>query len=579
MIAELLTITDAAYGAALPVTTRHVFAQLLNGVPVVHAGGGQFTPVANDLNGSWSYQRIRGNVEVSQTSIPGSPCQGVRVLVPLRIVALLPRDTCMESAESAMAALRNTYASAAVAIGANEVRFDRVSWALAESAVGEFSPAPQIPTSKALLIIDLSIAVIATQECITGCDPVDVTCSIIAAASVAKIRECLGDRLNDVCDGGGPCPPTTVNGAESDTPAITVVQGGEQVGTLNPATGVHTVPECDPCPVPECDDLVDAVVVEGAGLENVNGLYRRDDSEPVPDYPDIITRRYTLTGPPQRVIFGTEINPGEILWTIWCVPDEQTLYDTGTPSEDPWGVEWIDAQDNPPAPTVRQATIADLCPCEDVVVEVNGEAYATVVSGGSVDIPVTNSAATQIGTVTPGVGVEVADSNLYTTDGLVLVQGIPAEQPFNLPQSVIKFKDAANVDQITAPSNTNFENPPYLNPALQIPRRQFKLTGGAALPIYADAGALIADSLPTIPQTVYATWGDGDGETLGVVLPAAMQGVPFSFVSETGTSGTITVSVNGGTTFAAPPFTAGVAKVLFKRTVSTLTSTATFTTA
>jgi hypothetical protein len=47
--------------------------------------------------------------------------------------------------------------------------------------------------------------------------------------------------------GEGPCPPTTVNGTESDTPTITVVQGGEQVGRLNPATGVHTVPECEEC--------------------------------------------------------------------------------------------------------------------------------------------------------------------------------------------------------------------------------------------------------------------------------------------------------------------------------------------
>lgn len=45
------------------------------------------------------------------------------------------------------------------------------------------------------------------------------------------------------------CPPTTVNGVESDTPTITVLQGGVEVGTLNPGTGVHTVPECDPLTV------------------------------------------------------------------------------------------------------------------------------------------------------------------------------------------------------------------------------------------------------------------------------------------------------------------------------------------
>ena len=216
MIAELLTITDAAYGSALPVTTRHVFAQILNGVPVVHAGGGQFTPIANDLNGSWSYQRIRGNVDVQATDLAGDPCQGVRVTIPLRIVALMSRDTCLESAEVAMASLRNSAKDAAIATGAFDVRFDRVSWALAENASPEFSPAPQIPTSKALLIIDLSIAVIATQSCITGCDPTDVTCAIIGAASLDKIAECLGDRLSELCGGGGPCDPLNYSLRDTD---------------------------------------------------------------------------------------------------------------------------------------------------------------------------------------------------------------------------------------------------------------------------------------------------------------------------------------------------------------------------
>lgn len=53
--------------------------------------------------------------------------------------------------------------------------------------------------------------------------------------------ECLN------CTGEIPCDPTTVNGTESTTPTILVQQGGVEVGTLDPITGVHTVPECDPC--------------------------------------------------------------------------------------------------------------------------------------------------------------------------------------------------------------------------------------------------------------------------------------------------------------------------------------------
>jgi hypothetical protein len=47
---------------------------------------------------------------------------------------------------------------------------------------------------------------------------------------------------------GGVCPPTTVNGTTSNIPNITVVQGGVQVGTLNPVTGEHSVPpeQCGP---------------------------------------------------------------------------------------------------------------------------------------------------------------------------------------------------------------------------------------------------------------------------------------------------------------------------------------------
>lgn len=39
-----------------------------------------------------------------------------------------------------------------------------------------------------------------------------------------------------------PCPETTVNGEPSMVPAITVLQGGVEVGSLNPKTGVVTVP-------------------------------------------------------------------------------------------------------------------------------------------------------------------------------------------------------------------------------------------------------------------------------------------------------------------------------------------------
>jgi hypothetical protein len=75
---------------------------------------------------------------------------------------------------------------------------------------------------------------------------------------VGTVNPATGAVVVPPCD---PCPPTTVNGTESDTPTILVQQGGVEVGTLNPATGVHTVPECDSCPF-DIEVYVDTVLVD-----------------------------------------------------------------------------------------------------------------------------------------------------------------------------------------------------------------------------------------------------------------------------------------------------------------------------
>lgn len=76
-------------------------------------------------------------------------------------------------------------------------------------------------------------------------NPSEFTCEELQDPVTGLTAEQLGLECLDCQGGGGPCEPTTVNGVESDTPAITVLQGGVQVGTLNQATGVHTVPECE----------------------------------------------------------------------------------------------------------------------------------------------------------------------------------------------------------------------------------------------------------------------------------------------------------------------------------------------
>ena len=49
-----------------------------------------------------------------------------------------------------------------------------------------------------------------------------------------------------ICTQGDTPVVTTVNGVASDVPDIHVKQGGVDVGTLDPVTGVHTVPTCPP---------------------------------------------------------------------------------------------------------------------------------------------------------------------------------------------------------------------------------------------------------------------------------------------------------------------------------------------
>jgi hypothetical protein len=167
------------------------------------------------------------------------------------------------------------------------------------------------------------------------------------------------------------------------------------------------------------------------------------------------------------------------------------------------------------------------------------------------------------------------DGTATTTDGLTDVLVIPAGTSSPLQESVIKYKDASDVDQETLPTNTEFDGV-TLRPAEIVPRREIMNEGGTGTGLYATLDGLIADTIPEIPLTLFQTWAAGNADSLGVVLPAAYQGVAMSFVSETVANGTITVSVDNGSSFAAPPFTAAALKVIFRRTTTTNESTATF---
>ena len=182
-----------------------------------------------------------------------------------------------------------------------------------------------------------------------------------------------------------------------------------------------------------------------------------------------------------------------------------------------------------------------------------------------------DSAGTNIGTpvaVPSGVSQNITapDGTVRTTDGLTTVAAVKSNGTADLPQSVVKYKDAANADQVTAASNTEYSGG-TLRPATQIPRRELT-RDGVGTGSYVTAADLIAGTVPdvTTERAIVASWAAGDDETIPIILPAEYQGQTFDYVSNTGTNGTITVSVDGASSYAAPPFTVGTLGVSFKRT-------------
>ena len=383
MITQILTVLDAA-AEAMPVGARYRWASLVAGRPHVHVGNGDFVPVAEDAAGSWSYWRAMGPAQVSQADI-GEACIGYRVTMPLRFVAWVDREECTPAIMDAVNAMRASRRDVVAAIGAADVQFDRIAWQVDGVGGQEFRPEPVWPTHKMLVNIDITLVVEADERCVQGCgDAVSVLCRLMGAATLEQIRECLGDRINELCDLD--CQPATytVNGTPG-TPipsggnaVLQVLQGGVQVGTFDPVTGVHTVPECpegctgpltlvfdangtsvevaviaDPCDttfVLGCDTLVDAVVVEGAGSPEANGLYLPDGEF----NGETLYRKDADTS-----IFAANPEPDRF-WVIRTSSDGD-LYVNDVDNEHPWDVlTWFVNDGISPAPAVRQATLGDL---------------------------------------------------------------------------------------------------------------------------------------------------------------------------------------------------------------------------
>ena len=221
MIRRITSILNESV-TAIPVGERVPFAEVIDGVPTVHAGNGQFTPVIGDASGGVSYWRANGAQQVQQMDKLAACGDAVRISVPLALVAFVRREQC-----DAPDALLN---SAAHQINAS-LRFirDSIQGAFAVNASSmtlgiDLARTSEIkdfvvPSSLAVLTLAAVIHIDASPACLDQCgEPYDLLCAMIARASNNRVAGCLGPvRVSEICDGGTACTfdrVININGVE-----------------------------------------------------------------------------------------------------------------------------------------------------------------------------------------------------------------------------------------------------------------------------------------------------------------------------------------------------------------------------
>ncbi len=286
----MIEALDLAANEALPVVERSGLAELLpvggGTAPHVYADGGQWTQVATDANGTWSYWRL--TAPITEVTAPGTSCTNdFKATYQLRLVMCVDREICpvvIDAARSVMSALRGadpwTLLNLRRTSTINAVRAEVDSARVYQQ---EFGQQGNVPPNKVLIAIDVTAVAIGRPECFEPCGPVrSLLCAAVASASWERIKACMtagqiADAEDDLCEGGGPCDPTTVNGVEIDGQTVTITQGGVEVGTVNTATGEVVVPECPPTEVDvtvndtafgtATGSTFDVPVVDGTGTE------------------------------------------------------------------------------------------------------------------------------------------------------------------------------------------------------------------------------------------------------------------------------------------------------------------------
>jgi hypothetical protein len=125
----------------------------------------------------------------------------------------------------------------------------------------------------------------------------------------------------------------------------------------------------------------------------------------------------------------------------------------------------------------------------------------------------------QLAAVQAEICVVEGDGSFRTTDGATEIAAVPPGTNVNAPQSVIKYKDAANASQVLGPYDTDFASG-TIRPDYEIPRRALRNSAGTGYEFVATED-LVNDTVPTAPDATYQRV-DSASATIGspVAIPA-----------------------------------------------------------
>jgi hypothetical protein len=260
---------------------------------------------------------------------------------------------------------------------------------------------------------------------------------------------------------------------------------------------------------------------------------------------DLDTATYTLVERPDLAIGD---NPPMRVPTLL-----QQRIDQATPEV---VVAAIEASPNGPA------IIEELCDCDEP-------------GGPGEPVVIRNSAGTQLGTVQSGDAPFTApDGVLRTTDNATIIQTIPSGVVEQAPQSTMRYMDAAGVEALTPPSNTDYAGG-TLRPALVLPRFTVSRPDGSVA-----AHRDVATPTYVEQNDLYWDFRAGDALSAELTVPAGYAGT-YSTLTTDGGSGSVVLQVLVGSVWSTLLVnTVAVGdRIRAQRTISTAAGWANFRTA